>query len=556
MAFGFNPQESARSFAAATEEDPACALCWWGLAWSLGPNINTDMTDEAKRRVAKRSPVPAPSPRKRRPGRARSSKRFPLRHPARGAPDAIDEEAYARRMVALSKRFPGDADIALLAAESIMNLHPYDWWGRTGRPAVDGRNRDASRPRHRRRTRTSGRAALPRPPVRVVRATGTSACRGRPAARPRAGLAAPAAHARAHLHAHRALRGGDRGELALHRGRPPLPGAGRCAGRLPRRLCRAQPPFPLGVRGDARPERARHRGGPRGLHRGLRPEHGRPHDRDAAAPRRAAAPCAGALREMGRDPRALPPDTREPYPLAVYHFARGTAFARTGKIDLARAELARLEHGRRRPRACEGQGEEHQHRPGARGDRAQHVAAEIALATGDPRVRSPCFAPRLCSRTASPTTSRTFGSRRRAMRSGAALLAAGRPAEAAAVYREDLKHYPENGWALHGLGRPCARREWRRKPMPWSSASAGPGRTPTSRSPLGRKRPRRRGRCPEIRSRPTSRVSASPSRPAVPSPGLAARRCARSARRCSRTPRPARGRRGRRHSPARTARGP
>ena len=34
---------------------------------------------------------------------------------------------------------------------------------------------------------------------------------------------------------------------------------------------------------------------------------------------------------------------------------------------------------------------------------------------------------------------------------GAALLAAGRPADAERVYREDLRHYPENGWSLRGL---------------------------------------------------------------------------------------------------------
>src|SRR5437762_4545723 len=36
---------------------------------------------------------------------------------------------------------------------------------------------------------------------------------------------------------------------------------------------------------------------------------------------------------------------------------------------------------------------------------------------------------------------------------GKALLAAGRAAEAEAVYREDLKRYPENGWSLYGLAR-------------------------------------------------------------------------------------------------------
>ena len=36
---------------------------------------------------------------------------------------------------------------------------------------------------------------------------------------------------------------------------------------------------------------------------------------------------------------------------------------------------------------------------------------------------------------------------------GATLLAAGRPAEAERVYREDLAKLPNNGWALYGLAR-------------------------------------------------------------------------------------------------------
>jgi tetratricopeptide (TPR) repeat protein len=36
---------------------------------------------------------------------------------------------------------------------------------------------------------------------------------------------------------------------------------------------------------------------------------------------------------------------------------------------------------------------------------------------------------------------------------GATLLDAGRYSEAEIVYREDLAHYPENGWSLYGLAR-------------------------------------------------------------------------------------------------------
>ena len=39
---------------------------------------------------------------------------------------------------------------------------------------------------------------------------------------------------------------------------------------------------------------------------------------------------------------------------------------------------------------------------------------------------------------------------------GAALLAAGQPDQAAQVYREDLRHYPGNGWSLGGLAKALA----------------------------------------------------------------------------------------------------
>jgi tetratricopeptide (TPR) repeat protein len=35
---------------------------------------------------------------------------------------------------------------------------------------------------------------------------------------------------------------------------------------------------------------------------------------------------------------------------------------------------------------------------------------------------------------------------------GAVLMRAGRYAEAEQIYRDDLAHYPENGWSLFGLG--------------------------------------------------------------------------------------------------------
>ena len=43
LAYGFNHDEATRSFARAAELDTGCAACFWGVAWTLGPNYNVPM---------------------------------------------------------------------------------------------------------------------------------------------------------------------------------------------------------------------------------------------------------------------------------------------------------------------------------------------------------------------------------------------------------------------------------------------------------------------------------------------------------------------------------
>src|SRR5512134_1429339 len=40
LAYAFEHEEAARAFRAAAALDPSCAMCAWGVAWALGPNIN------------------------------------------------------------------------------------------------------------------------------------------------------------------------------------------------------------------------------------------------------------------------------------------------------------------------------------------------------------------------------------------------------------------------------------------------------------------------------------------------------------------------------------
>ena len=131
LAFGFNPEEAARSFDAALAIEPACASCWWALAWALGPTINADMSAPAAARVDHAVAQARRHAQRAAPTRRALIEALALRHPRAGP---IDEAAYAQRMRMLAQRHPGDALVALLAAEALLNLHPYDWWSAQGTP--------------------------------------------------------------------------------------------------------------------------------------------------------------------------------------------------------------------------------------------------------------------------------------------------------------------------------------------------------------------------------------------------------------------------------------
>jgi tetratricopeptide (TPR) repeat protein len=153
----------------------------------------------------------------------------------------------------------------------------------------------------------------------------------------------------------------------------------------------------------------------------------------------------------------LPPDNAAAYPRAIWHYARGTAHQRTGQLDAALGELQRLEE-----LATDGSlanANIKNLNPTAQIVRIAVLTlrADLALARND----APAAVALLREATGvedgleydephlwlAPT--------RHAL--GAALLAAGRPDQAARVYREDLRHYPDNGWSLSGLAAALAR---------------------------------------------------------------------------------------------------
>ncbi|NEP18725.1 MAG: tetratricopeptide repeat protein [Leptolyngbya sp. SIO4C1] len=135
LAYGFNHAEAARSFKAAAEQDATCAMCYWGLAYVQGPNINAPMDAaaiptawEASRQAAALSRHA--TIKERLLIQALTARYSPAETADRTALDA----AYADAMQQVHERYPNDADIAVLYAEALMDTMPWAYWDEAGQP--------------------------------------------------------------------------------------------------------------------------------------------------------------------------------------------------------------------------------------------------------------------------------------------------------------------------------------------------------------------------------------------------------------------------------------
>jgi tetratricopeptide (TPR) repeat protein len=134
--FAFNHGDAERALREAARLDDALAMAWWGVALVNGPHINNATVDEAHSKVAWDALGEA---KKRREGASEVEKALIDALGARYAwPPPADrralDEAYAAAMADVFKRFPKDADVATLYAEALMDVRPWDQWTREGQP--------------------------------------------------------------------------------------------------------------------------------------------------------------------------------------------------------------------------------------------------------------------------------------------------------------------------------------------------------------------------------------------------------------------------------------
>jgi tetratricopeptide (TPR) repeat protein len=139
LTYGFNHDEATRSFARAAQLDPNCASCFWGVSLTLGPNYNVPMLPD-------RAAVAWAALEK---AKALAPKATPVEQALIGAlakrykgPEPLDPpaqqpftEAYAAAMREVAKQYPDDLDVQVLFAEALMDVNPWKLWSKDGRAA-------------------------------------------------------------------------------------------------------------------------------------------------------------------------------------------------------------------------------------------------------------------------------------------------------------------------------------------------------------------------------------------------------------------------------------
>ena len=135
LAWGFNHAEAARSFREAQRLDPKCAMCAWGEAYVLGPNINKPM-DEADAIPAWKAIQAAKAAAKNADAKEQAliealSKRYAAKAPKDRS--SLDKD-YAAAMRKVAKAYPDDLEVQTLFAESLMDTMPWNYYTKDKQP--------------------------------------------------------------------------------------------------------------------------------------------------------------------------------------------------------------------------------------------------------------------------------------------------------------------------------------------------------------------------------------------------------------------------------------
>ena len=135
LTYGFNHDEAIKSFREGIRHDSTCAMCYWGVAYALGPNINLPMDTSAARPAYDAAQKALKYASKTTPREQALIQALATRYSVTGSANRAPlDSAWAKAIGAVWQRFPADDDVAALYAEALMDLRPWNYWTNGGRP--------------------------------------------------------------------------------------------------------------------------------------------------------------------------------------------------------------------------------------------------------------------------------------------------------------------------------------------------------------------------------------------------------------------------------------
>ena len=454
LCYAFNHTEAIRSFRAALKADPDCAMAYWGIAYASGPHVNRPMDKDDNVRaweaVQKALALKSTANANEQAYIDAVAKRYQGEFVEDRS--ALDK-AYANAMREATKQFPDDLDARVMFSEALMDTMPWDYWLKDRSPKPETEEAFAAL-----------RYVTARDPnhpganhffIHAVEA-GPHPEQGIPSADRLTGYAPQAGHL-VHMPAHIYMRVGQYEDAEL---------ANKLAVRADRsyiRHCAAQGFYPgayyphnehflwyaslfQGRSGDALANARKtaevaleNYCGPKKALEGPRLRH---------------LPWL-TLARFGRWDEVLkvkqPPMTNDfLVDRAMWHFARGLAFAAQKQAEPAATELAEMSQ------LLNSEGAKKLNSPQFPATAMMAIAEEwlagkVAQAKGDSAGAITHLQKAVKAEDEMPYMEPSYWPIPVRPTLGVALMEAGRSAEAEVIFREDIQRWPRNGWGLFGL---------------------------------------------------------------------------------------------------------